>query len=101
MVQAWLNVAGLSLDAVGFLLLLREWWIAFFSERQQLEMALAHERQQKLRTLTASNRSDEHRRHLEAVWRLQDDTAAGTRGERCTRRVPRGGAFSWPPPCSL
>ena len=34
--QAWVTVAGLTLDFLGFVLLLREWWLAFFSEAAQL-----------------------------------------------------------------
>jgi hypothetical protein len=35
--QQWLSVAGLGMDLVGFALLLREWWIAFFNEGHQIE----------------------------------------------------------------
>lgn len=37
--QAWLNVAGLSLDFVGVMLLAWEWWLALSAERREAELA--------------------------------------------------------------
>jgi hypothetical protein len=39
MVQQWLNVAGLSFDFVGVLLLAYEWWITLGAEREAAERA--------------------------------------------------------------
>ncbi len=36
MTQQWLTVLGLALDFTGFMLLLREWWLAFFNEERQI-----------------------------------------------------------------
>jgi len=37
MLQQWFNVAGLSLDFIGVLLLAYEWWIALSAERANAE----------------------------------------------------------------
>jgi formate/nitrite transporter FocA (FNT family) len=34
--QQWLSVAGIALDGAGFVILLFEWWMAFFNEERQL-----------------------------------------------------------------
>lgn len=34
--QIWLTLTGIGLDFLGFCILLREWWIAMFSERSKL-----------------------------------------------------------------
>jgi hypothetical protein len=36
MTQQWLTVLGLALDFAGFMMLLREWWLAFFNENRQM-----------------------------------------------------------------
>lgn len=51
MLQAWLTVAGLALDFIGFVLLLREWWLAFFSESRQIGAEEQLERARTLRNL--------------------------------------------------
>jgi hypothetical protein len=38
MTQQWLTVVGLALDFAGFMMLLREWWLAFFNEERQIAM---------------------------------------------------------------
>ncbi|HEX5958589.1 MAG TPA: hypothetical protein VFY92_08030 [Hyphomicrobiaceae bacterium] len=48
MTQQWLNVSGIGLDFAGFMLLLREWWLAFFNEGRQMELA---EQLDRLRTV--------------------------------------------------
>ena len=36
MTQQWLTTLGIALDFAGFMLLLREWWLAFFNEGRQI-----------------------------------------------------------------
>jgi hypothetical protein len=54
MTQQWLTVVGLGLDFTGFMLLLREWWLAFFNEQRQIEMEEQFERVRALRQLRAA-----------------------------------------------
>lgn len=42
MLQQWFNVAGLSFDFIGVVMLAYEWWIALSAERENAERA-AHE----------------------------------------------------------
>jgi hypothetical protein len=39
MIQPWMTVLGIVLDFAGFMLLLREWWLAFFNEGRQMQLA--------------------------------------------------------------
>ena len=50
MSQQWLSVIGIALDAAGFMILLFEWWLAFFNEERQLgfQRQLERERDQGL-----------------------------------------------------
>ena len=68
--QAWLTVAGLTLDFLGFCLLLREWWLAFFSEAAQLGHEEALERQQKLRAFASQNTSEAMKKHYAVAGHL-------------------------------
>jgi hypothetical protein len=91
--QAWLTVTGLSLDFLGFCLLLREWWMAFFSEASQLAYQEALERQQKLRSFAAQNTNDTMKRHLATAGQMQDDLAI--RRARDDRRSAQAGRRRW------
>ena len=53
MTQQWLTVLGLALDFAGFMLLLREWWLAFFNEERQIEMEEQFERVRALRNFAS------------------------------------------------
>jgi UPF0716 family protein affecting phage T7 exclusion len=91
--QAWLTVLGLALDFLGFVLLLREWWIAFFSEKAQMAHEEALERQQKLRSFSAQHASDTMREHLSRSGGMQDDMAI--RKMRDERRATQAGRRRW------
>ena len=56
MTQQWLTVVGLGLDFTGFMLLLREWWLAFFNEQRQIEMEEQFERVRALRNCALRRR---------------------------------------------
>jgi hypothetical protein len=73
MTQQWLTVLGLALDFTGFALLLREWWLAFFNESRQIEMAEQLERMQAMRTMIPRNPGE--RNPYESLERAQDEMA--------------------------
>ena len=87
--QAWLTVMGLALDFSGFCLLLREWWIAFFSEHAQMAHEEALERQQNLRAFSAKHAGDGMRGHLETAGQMQDEMAI-RRAREVKRNAMRG-----------
>jgi hypothetical protein len=91
--QAWLTVAGLSLDFLGFCLLLREWWMAFFSEAAQLAYEEALERQQKLRAFASQNSNEAMQRHYAVTGQMQDDMAI--RRARDERRAAQSARKRW------
>jgi hypothetical protein len=73
MTQQLLTVAGLGLDFIGFMLLLREWWLAFFNEERQIEMEEQFERVRALRQLRAAQPGQ--RNPFETLERVQDEAA--------------------------
>ena len=73
MTQQWLTVVGLGLDFTGFMLLLREWWLAFFNEERQIEMEEQFERVRALRQLRAAQPGQ--RNPFETLERVQDEAA--------------------------
>jgi hypothetical protein len=91
--QAWLTVLGLSLDFLGFVLLLREWWIGFFSEKAQMAYEEALDRQQKLRNFASQTANDAMRGHLARAGEMQDDMAM--RKMRDERRQAQSGRRRW------
>ncbi len=91
--QALLTTMGLTLDFFGFCLLLREWWIAFFSEHSQMAHEEALERQQKLRAFSAKHAGEGMRGHLETAGQMQDDMAV--RRAREERRNAMRGRRRW------
>ncbi len=91
--QAWLSVIGLTLDFFGFCLLLREWWIAFLSEKSLMFHEEQLERQQKLRAFASQNTSDTMRQHMARAGEMQDDMAI--RRARDERRAAQKGRKRW------
>jgi len=78
--QNWLSVAGIGIDLVGFLLLLREWWLAFFHETAVLDSQQQRAFEQSMRHHQRASASDQMRSHLDTFARMQDEAAA--RGDR-------------------
>ena len=64
---------GLALDFAGFMLLLREWWLAFFNEERQIEMEEQFERVRALRNLRTAPPGQ--RNPFETLERVQDEAA--------------------------
>jgi fructose-1,6-bisphosphatase/inositol monophosphatase family enzyme len=74
MSQAWITVAGLCLDFLGFALIAWEWLLAQRAERAALEIAEAQERQQASRDLLSrspTGQNPQMQRHMEAVAQIE------------------------------
>ena len=71
--QNWLSVAGIGIDLVGFVLLLREWWLAFFHESSMIEAERQLAWERSLRHHQRTHASDSLRAHLDTSARLQDE----------------------------
>lgn len=91
--QAWLTVAGLTIDFLGFCLLLREWWIAFLSEHAMMAHEETLERAQKLRAFASQTANDAMRSHLARAGDMQDDMAI--RRARDEKRAALKGRRMW------
>lgn len=92
MTQQWLTVLGLGLDFAGFMMLLREWWLAFFNERRQMELEEQQERIRTLRNLRSAPPGT--RNPFETLERVQDESALRrARGEARAAMAARKGIF--------
>jgi len=92
MTQQWLNVLGIVLDFVGFMLLLREWWLAFFNEGRQMQLAEQLDRMRALRNMRP--RDPGERNPFETIERMQDEQAIRTaRAEHRAAMTSRRGVF--------
>jgi hypothetical protein len=92
MTQQWLSVLGLGLDFLGFMLLLREWWLAFFNEQRQIELEEQQERIRTLRNLRPAPPGT--RSPFETLERVQDEAALRrARGEARAAMAARKGTF--------
>jgi hypothetical protein len=65
MSQQWLSVIGIALDAAGFVILLFEWWLAFFNEERQLGFQRQLERERNQRAFAQAHAPEGLRQHLE------------------------------------
>lgn len=91
--QDWLTVAGLILDVLGFMLLLREWWIAFLSDAALMAHEEQLDRQRKLRAFAATTANDTMRQHMTRAGEMQDDMAI--RQARNDRRSAQASRRRW------
>lgn len=73
MIQQWLTVVGIALDFAGFMLLLREWWLAFFNEGRQVQLAEQLDRVRAMRNMRP--RAPAERNPYEQLDRFADDQA--------------------------
>jgi hypothetical protein len=71
--QNWLSVAGIGIDLLGFLLLLREWWLAFFHESSTIEAERQQDWERSLRHQHQAHVSDAMRSHLDTSARIHDE----------------------------
>ena len=92
MTQQWLNVLGLAFDFLGFMLLLREWWLAFFNEDRQMQMAEQLDRMRSTRNMLP--RAPGERNPYESLERVQDEQAIRrARAEHRAAMAARKGTF--------
>src|SRR5688572_22721693 len=92
MIQQWLTVLGIALDFAGFMLLLREWWLAFFNEGRQMQLAEQLDRARSMRDMR--NRAMSGRNAFEQLDRMQDESAVRTaRTEHRAALFARRGVF--------
>ncbi len=81
--QTWLTLIGIGLDFLGFCILLREWWIAMFSERAELLAEQRLEEQQRMSEFAMRGTDGRMREHLEQSARMRTSHAVGeARGAR-------------------
>jgi hypothetical protein len=73
--QQWLSVIGIVVDAAGFIILLFEWWLAFFNEERQLGFQRQLERERNHRAYAQANAPEEMRKHLETFGKTTDEIA--------------------------
>jgi hypothetical protein len=92
MTQQWLTVLGIALDFSGFMMLLREWWLAFFNEGRQMELAEQLDRMRALRNIRP--RAPGERNPFESLDRMQDEQSVRrARTEHRTALAARRGVF--------
>jgi hypothetical protein len=92
MTQQWVTVLGLALDFLGFMLLLREWWLAFFNEGRQMQMAEQLDRMRAMRNMIP--RDPRERNPYESLERVQDEHAIRrARAEHRAAMAARRGVF--------
>jgi hypothetical protein len=92
MIQQWMTVLGIALDFAGFAMLLREWWLAFFNEGRQMQIAEQLDRARATRDMR--NRTMGGRNPFEQLDRMQDDSAIrGARAEHRNAMAARRGTF--------
>jgi hypothetical protein len=73
MLQNWISVAGIAIDLLGFLLLLREWWLAFFHESATLDFQQRRSWEMSLRHHHVTHASEQLKPHLDASHRIHDE----------------------------
>jgi hypothetical protein len=92
MTQQWLTTLGIALDFAGFMLLLREWWLAFFNEGRQMQLAEQLDRMRAMRNMR--RRAPGGRDPFEQLDGMQDQNAIrNARAEHRAALAARRGAF--------
>jgi hypothetical protein len=92
MIQQWMTVAGIGVDFAGFAMLLREWWLAFFNEGRQMQLAEQLDRARALRNMRP--RAPGERNPYEQLDRFADEQAVRrARDEHRTALGARRGVF--------
>jgi hypothetical protein len=92
MTQQWLTTLGIALDFVGFMLLLREWWLAFFNEGRQMQMAEQLDRARATRSLRTQAMGGQN--PFQQLDRMQDENAIRkARAEHRSALTARRGIF--------
>jgi len=74
MTQTILNLTGIGLDFLGFVILLREWWITVFSERAELAFEEMMARKADFEAFAQRSTGDERLRdHMERSAKMRSD----------------------------
>lgn len=73
MTQTLLNLAGIGLDFIGFVILLREWWIAVFSERAEMAFEEAMARQSDFDEFAMRSASGDMKDHMIRSAKMRAD----------------------------
>ena len=93
MTQQWLTALGIALDFAGFMLLLREWWLAFFNEGRQMQMTEQRDNARAMREQRYRQNPD-MRKVFDPLDRAQDDHAVRkARAEHYAALAARRGVF--------
>ncbi len=89
--QIWLTLTGIGMDFFGFCILLREWWIAMYSERAELAADQRLEEQRRFSEFGMKNVEGHLREHMErsAKWREQNAINETRRGRRSALKSRR------------
>ena len=87
MIQQWCNLAGLTFDFVGVIMLAYEWWIALSAERTEAERAAFEQRIRPSPMMQQQQQSNPHQPmhdYMRETLRFQRDAlrAQGVRGMR-------------------
>jgi hypothetical protein len=92
MTQQWLTVLGLALDFAGFMMLLREWWLAFFNENRQMQLAEQLDHARAVRNIRPHTPGE--RNPFAQLERMQDEGAIRkARAEHYAALAARRGTF--------
>ena len=75
--QIWLTLIGIGLDFLGFCILLREWWIAMFSERSELAIEQRLDEQERTDRMTMQQATGTMRESMERSARSRADHLVG------------------------
>lgn len=89
--QIWLTLTGIGMDFFGFCILLREWWIAMYSERAELAADQRLEEQRRFNEFGMKNTEGHLREHMErsAKWREQNAIDEHRKGRRTALKSRR------------
>lgn len=81
------NFAGLVLDFFGFVLLLREWWVAFLTQQRELIILQRRFRQEEIDRMHSQNAGESLRQHLATIRHVRDRTERRTEIEELTEQL--------------
>mmetsp|Transcript_21964 Transcript_21964/g.32445 ORF Transcript_21964/g.32445 Transcript_21964/m.32445 type:complete len:127 (+) Transcript_21964:21-401(+) len=71
-IKEYINLVGLVLDFFGFILLLREWWVAFLTQQRELELYQRRFRQEDMDRLQRQNANEILRNHLDTIKNMRE-----------------------------
>mmetsp|Transcript_19506 Transcript_19506/g.29346 ORF Transcript_19506/g.29346 Transcript_19506/m.29346 type:complete len:126 (+) Transcript_19506:89-466(+) len=81
------NFAGLVLDFFGFVLLLREWWVAFLTQQRELVILQRRFRQEEIDRMQSQHAGESLRKHLSTIRHVRDRTETQTEIEELSEQL--------------